>query len=189
MGAANAGVRRTHIRKAEPSDARSIAEVHIAAWQAAYRGLLPDTTLEHLSVEDAEVRWRERLVEPWAEILVLTQDEQIVGYVGYGPTRDESLDPEKVGEIYVLYVTPAAWRKGYGTDLLREAMHRLCQGASREVILWVLHNNEQAIAFYEAAGFLVDGAKQVKRRQDGTSMIVARYRHQFVDSGRGHPSC
>lgn len=179
METANAGGRRVHIRRAKPSDARGIAEVHVGAWKSAYRGLLPEPVLERLSVEDAEARWQERLAEPWAELLVLTEDEGIAGYVGYGPTRDEALDPKKVGEVYVLYVAPSAWRKGYGSALLREALDNLRKEGNPEVVVWVLYNNQQAIAFYEAAGFVADGARQVKERADGTQMVIARYRQRF----------
>ena len=169
------------IRPAKPSDARGIAEVHIAAWRSAYRDLLPDSVLARLSIEEAEVRWQERLAEPWAELLVLTQDEAIAGYVGYGPTRDGALDPKKVGEVYVLYVAPPAWRKGHGSALLREAMDSLRKEGSTEVVVWVLYNNERAIAFYQSAGFVADGARQVKERADGTTMVIARYRQQFEE--------
>ena len=179
METANAGGSRVHIRRAKPLDARGIAEVHVGAWKTAYRGLLPQPVLEGLSVQDAEARWRERLAEAWSELLVLTEDEGIAGYVGYGPTRDETLDPKKVGEVYVLYVAPLAWRKGYGSALLREAMDSLRKEGSREVVVWVLYNNQQAIAFYEAAGFVADGARRVKERADGTQMVIARYRRRL----------
>jgi ribosomal protein S18 acetylase RimI-like enzyme len=176
VGITKAGESQLPIRPAKSSDARGIAEVHVAAWKSAYRGLLPDAVLERLSVEDAEARWQERLSEPWAELLVLTREERIVGYVGYGPTRDEALDPKEVGEVYVLYVAPSEWRKGHGSALLREALDSLRKKGRMEVVLWVLHNNEQATAFYEAAGFVADGARQVKERADGTQMVIARYR-------------
>ena len=40
------------IRTATPEDARAIAEVHVASWRAAYRGVLPDTYLDRLSVDE-----------------------------------------------------------------------------------------------------------------------------------------
>jgi ribosomal protein S18 acetylase RimI-like enzyme len=76
----------------------------------------------------------------------------------------------------MLYVAPEHWRKGYGLALMREAMSTLEAQGVTEVILWVLHNNEQATAFYQAVGFMADGARQVKHRQDGTQMIVVRFR-------------
>lgn len=167
------------LRTVQPSDARGIAEVHVAAWKTAYRGLLPDDTLKRLSVDEAEKHWRARLAEPWGEILVLTRDGEIVGYVGYGPTRDEGADLERVGEIYVLYVAPQEWRRGHGTALLRAALDRLRQSGKIEIVLWVLHNNQQAIGFYEAAGFAADGTEQTKVRADGTLMTIARYRRRL----------
>jgi len=39
------------IRWADPSDAKGIATVLVAAWQGAYRGLFPDEALDRLSLE------------------------------------------------------------------------------------------------------------------------------------------
>jgi len=38
------------IRTARFQDARQIAEVHVDSWRAAYRGIVPDSLLEGLSV-------------------------------------------------------------------------------------------------------------------------------------------
>ncbi|MFN2227037.1 MAG: GNAT family N-acetyltransferase [Anaerolineae bacterium] len=167
------------IREVEMSDAAGIARVHVAAWRSAYRGLLPDSTLDRLSVEETEEHWRQRLADPWGDLLVLTRGEQIVAFVGYGPTHDEGADAEKVGEIYVLYVAPDEWRRGHGMALTQAALDDLRAGGRTEALLWVLHDNERAIAFYEATGFLADGTTQVKERRDGTRMTVARYRRRL----------
>jgi hypothetical protein len=52
------------IRRAELSDAKGIAAVHVAAWRVAYRGLLPDDVLDRLSIEDSAKRWWERIAKP-----------------------------------------------------------------------------------------------------------------------------
>lgn len=170
---------RTHIRRAAPPDAGGIARVHVAAWRVAYRSLLPDSTLAGLSIEDTEERWRKRLAEPWGEVLVLIVDGRVAAFVGYGPTQDEGADRETVGEIYVLYVDPDQWQQGHGTALLRAAVDNLRASGRVEVVLWVLHDNERAIAFYKAGGFAADGTTQVKERRDGTRMTVARYRRRL----------
>jgi len=49
------------LRAAVPADARAIAEIHVASWRSAYRGLLPDSLLDAMSVDELEQRWRSRL--------------------------------------------------------------------------------------------------------------------------------
>ncbi|MBN1661539.1 MAG: GNAT family N-acetyltransferase [Anaerolineae bacterium] len=173
--------RRACLRDAHHADAAGMAQVQVAAWQVAYRGLLPDSTLDRLTVEAAEKQWRERLSDPAGEYLVLADTGRVAGFVGYGPAHDEDVDPQQVGEIYMLYVAPEQWRQGYGIALVREAVARLGGKGATEIVLWVLHNNEPAIAFYQAAGFVADGARQVKQRRDGTQMLLARYRRQAVN--------
>jgi len=168
---------KTPIRRAKSSDARGIAKVHVAAWKAAYRGLLPDNTLDQLSVDDSEARWKERLAGAWGKILVAEQKDRIIGFAACGASRDEDLD--KVGELYVIYVHPEEWRKGYGATLIGEAMKHLREAGFEEVVLWVLRGNQQAIRFYEAAGFVADGASKVKQRTDGTELPVIRYRQSL----------
>ena len=40
------------IRPATEADARTIAEIHVAGWVAAYRGMVPDELLASLSVDE-----------------------------------------------------------------------------------------------------------------------------------------
>ena len=122
------------IRRAGPGDAGGIARVLVAAWRAAYRGLLSDEVLDRLSVEDAERRWGERIARPWGHILVAEQAARLVGFAACGESQDEDVDRERVGEIYVLYVHPEVWRRGVGTALLREALARLRADGFRVLI-------------------------------------------------------
>lgn len=52
------------IRAAEVSDAGAIAAVHVASWQVAYRGLLPESVLTGLSVAGREQMWSAILAPP-----------------------------------------------------------------------------------------------------------------------------
>ncbi len=45
----------TTIRRAVPDDARSIAEVHVETWRAAYRGMVSDSVLDALDVERVRI--------------------------------------------------------------------------------------------------------------------------------------
>ena len=167
------------IRRAETSDAKGIGEVRVAAWKSAYRGLLPDRVLDGLLVEDSERSWREHIAKSLLHILVVEHEERIVGFAACGNSQDEDVDREKVGELHVMYVHPEEWRRGYGKALLEKAMSHLRGEGYESVILWVLRGNEQAIGFYEGAGFEADGASRVKRRSDGTEMPIVRYRRRL----------
>ena len=164
------------IRTAKRSDARGIAEVHVAAWQSAYRDLLPDHLLDGLSVKVLEKRWGERIASSWGHLFVCEQAGRIVGFAACGVSRDENIEPGKAGEVHVVYVDPEEWRQGHGSLLLGEALGSLREQGFREALLWVLEGNQRAIAFYEAAGFEADGTSKVKTRADGTEMNVTRYR-------------
>ncbi len=161
------------IRKASVSDSQGIAQVHVAAWRSAYRGLFADDVLDRLAVDDSERRWRERIVKPWGHIFVVELEYRIVGFAACGRSQDEDID--KVGELYVIYVHPQEWRRGYGEMLLGKAVGRVQRDGFEKVTLWVLRGNEQAIGFYEAAGFVADGASRIKRRADGLEMPLVRY--------------
>lgn len=88
------------IRDAQPSDAGDIAAVHVASWQVAYRGLLPDDILADLSVPDRERTWRKILVDPppRTTILLATCGAAVVGFAALGPGRDPNTGAED-GEL------------------------------------------------------------------------------------------
>lgn len=177
------------IRRAKPSHARGIAEVHVAAWRSAYRGLLPDDVLDRLTVEEVEGRWKERLSHAWRHVFVAQENAhdgghengRVVGFAGCGPVQDEEAEGEgeEVGEIYVVYVHPETWRQGYGSALLDGGLAGLRDDGFAQAILWVLRDNRQAIGFYEAMGFAADGGSKTKRRADGTEMPLVRYRRRL----------
>jgi GNAT superfamily N-acetyltransferase len=106
------------IRAARPDDARPVAEVHVASWRHAYRGLLPDESLERLSVDDREAMWRRAFEDPDPKsgAFVAEVDGRIVGFASFGPSRDEDV-PDGTGEVPAIYVEPAALGTGVGREL------------------------------------------------------------------------
>src|SRR5271157_4790297 len=89
------------VRRAEPEDAESIAQVHIQTWQTAYRGQLPDGYLDGLSQEldhRTEI-WRAHISAPRTsqlEIWVAGTGAQVQGFAALGPGR--GTDPSVTGD-------------------------------------------------------------------------------------------
>jgi ribosomal protein S18 acetylase RimI-like enzyme len=141
------------VRHATPRDAKAIADIHVATWQAAYKDLMPEEYLSKISVEKRLAYWREAIEFSEPQLLVATDGDEIVGFVGFDRSRDAGTK-STVGEIWAMYVAPAHWGKGAGLALWDGAREGLKEEGCTQVTLWVLLHNERALRFYEqAAGF------------------------------------
>ena len=141
------------VRPAAPRDARAIAEIHVATWQAAYQGVIPDDFLKAMTIEKRLGYWREAIEYSDPQILVATDADKVIGFVGFDRSRDAGTK-STVGEIWALYITPEHWRQGAGLALWDGARDGLKDEGCTQVTLWVLVANERALQFYEqAAGF------------------------------------
>lgn len=164
------------IRAATIADAHDIAEVHVASWKAVYRGLMPDSVLNGLSVPKRAAMWQRIIAEQKFRLLVAEHDGRIVGLVNFGPTRDPDAVPGLIGEILAIYVDPDFWHEGIGRGLLAAAFLELKSAGHNEVALWVLDSNSRARVFYERAGFSVDGATKTEIVGDDAKIQEVRYR-------------
>jgi L-amino acid N-acyltransferase YncA len=161
------------IRFAGVSDARAIATVHVASWKVIYQGHIPEKILENLSVDDRENLWTS-LLHDNVKVLVLEEQEQIIGFASFGSGRDQDIDSSSVAEITAIYLNPDKWRKGFGKLLLGAAIEEIKNNGYRNVCLWVLDSNLQARNFYENSGFT--NRSEVKLEQkNGYTLREIRY--------------
>lgn len=139
------------VRPETEADCDALAQLHVLAWQKAYRGLLPDEILDTLSVQEwAQVR-RERFDNDGPRRTVVAElDGVVVGFARFGPDRHE----EEFGEIQAIYVHPDFWGTGAGDALIQEALENLPQ---QEIRLWMLEGNERAQRFYARHGLHPNG--------------------------------
>ena len=160
------------VRRAVAGDAEDIAQVHVAAWQHAYRGILPDALLASLSVPARTASWRRQLAEPQdvATWVVRNADHPVRGFVAAGPSRDADA-PAGTRELYSLYVHPDAWGTGLGSRLMATALEVLPDAST----LWVLEANERARRFYARHGWRLDGARRQESRRPAV-LDEVRYR-------------
>lgn len=141
------------VRPASARDAKAIAEIHVATWQAAYQDLMPEDYLKTMTVEKRQAYWREAIEYSEPQLLVATDADKVVGFVGFDRSRDAGTK-SSVGEIWALYVAPAHWGKGAGVVLWDGAREGLKEEGCTQVTAWALLRNERALRFFEhAAGF------------------------------------
>ena len=177
-GAAMTEVRDTvSIRTARVPDVEAIAHVRVAAWRAAYRGLMPDSYLDRADLEDTEAEYlRDRLrsMRDGVRISVAEMDGRIVGYCAYGCGEHGDAEPA-TGGVYDLYVHPEVWRRGVGQRLLAYATEYFKAQRFSEATLFVFEANARASKFYEQVGWHADGHREIYERA-GFSLPVLRYR-------------
>ena len=140
------------VRPATLRDAKGIAEIHVAALQDAYKGLLPDAALDTLSVQTRQAFWREAIDFCEPQVLVAHIDNELMGFVGFDRSRDKGT-PSTVGEIWAMYANPIHWDKGVGLALWDAARDGLQEEGCTKVTLWCYLRNQRALRFFDLAGF------------------------------------
>jgi ribosomal protein S18 acetylase RimI-like enzyme len=139
------------IRPARPDDIDGIAAVHSRAWQAAYRGILPASTLQAFTVENRRKFWAGvGLGGPERPVFVAVDQDRIVGFAVCGPPRDPDMPFD--GELYVINVDPGRWRHGVGRRMFAHCVDHLSARGRGSFYLWVIAGNERARQFYESFG-------------------------------------
>src|SRR5438128_1217377 len=123
------------IRVASSTDAHAIAQIHVSAWQTAYRGLVPDDYLDALSVSIRESNWTNSIKDGRPQILVADSGKGLSGWVAFDRCRDED-KPEHTGEIWAIYVLPAYLGQGIGRELWLRARAELTRLGYLYVTLW-----------------------------------------------------
>lgn len=145
------------IREATVADVDAIAQVHVAAWRAAYSGLVPQAFIGSMTVEKRRELWREHFGDPQMRAFVVEDERGIAGFASWGPAED----PDRAAataELHGIYLLPRAIGIGVGRDLLARVTRDMTRLGYEQAILWVLEANTRARRFYETAGWRWDGS-------------------------------
>ena len=166
------------VRLTTVDDAGAIAAVHVAAWRAAYAGLMPQDVLDGLSVEKRTAEWQRSLSIAGPDMTsVVTDDANIVvGFVRYGLAHDASYVDQRHGELFAINLQPEVWRRGFGRQLCEQVLAHAATRQWRCLTLWVLRENTRARAFYERLGFFADGEQKTDSTLVGAPLDELRYR-------------
>ena len=142
------------IRKAKVADIEQIAKVHIACWRTTYKGIISDDFLENkLSLERSKKNWANSITNFPDSILLVAENEsnEIVGFCSGGLNREKEKIPQFEGELMAIYILEKYQKKSIGTKLVKEFVKALQKKNIRNMIIWVLKENESKF-FYEKLG-------------------------------------
>jgi ribosomal protein S18 acetylase RimI-like enzyme len=164
------------VRPAGVPDAAGLARIRLAAWRAAYRGIVPAAVLDALDPDAETARWRTSLSTPRPAFtrVAIAGSSPRAGPATTNPTGRAG-EVAGFGEVYAIYVDPEVQGRGIGRALIEAGVRGLTARRFAEAILWVFEANAPARGFYEKMGWAADGA--VKPFEiGGAAPLEVRYR-------------
>jgi len=147
---------RYAVRPARLADAAAIARVHVASWNAAYRGILPDDVLARHDVGH-RLDTRRRILQDTDGLHLVAHDTTFGDIVGFCDAGRARRPGPWQGEVYAIYLLHHARYLGIGRQLFDHTMAWMRARNWSSMIVWVLENNPHARRFYEALGGRASG--------------------------------
>jgi ribosomal protein S18 acetylase RimI-like enzyme len=137
-------------RLAVPADAKAVANLHADSWRRHYRGAYSDAFLDGDVDADRLAVWTDLLRRPDPRRFAILADSG--GLVGFANTLFDD-DPTWGALLDNLHVADGHKRRGIASRLLALTAEALLERPERTgLYLWVLEQNIDAQAFYEARG-------------------------------------
>lgn len=131
------------IRRATPADLPAIADLHVASWRAAYRGMLSDSYLDG-PMQDLRDGWSS--LGAGRLVLVACEEERVHGFAAFWPDHQDGAYLDN------LHVDPSLRRAGIGAALLRASIAAVRARGVGSMWLSVMAQNTAARRFYAAQG-------------------------------------
>jgi ribosomal protein S18 acetylase RimI-like enzyme len=141
------------LRRATAADAAAIAALRIDSWRASYTGVIPDSYLDDMNVDESTELWLRILSAPGAKttaVFVAEVDREIVGFSAGMMLVEKKFDFD--AELTATYLKPAAQDQGLGTRLVRMVADSFQTLGANGLLVWVLSENKAGRQFYEKLG-------------------------------------
>lgn len=161
------------VTAARLDDCPALARINVASWRAAYASLFPAEYLASLCVADREASWRGIIETSASRTLAARRGGEVLGYITFGACRDAGAAKTR-GEVWALYVAPAAWSSGAGWALWQAARVRLLHRGCEDVSLWVLSGNERGQRFYRSVGFEQEAGSAQRFERGGATLTEVK---------------
>lgn len=137
------------IRKNELKDQAQMARIKIDGWRTAYDKIIASKYLKQLNYEEQTKRYMNSFEEYRDLVLVAVRGEEVLGYSCFS-LEDKSGKYD--AELVSLYIKKEESNRGIGSNLLIETAKELLSKGKKNMIVWCLSDNTNAIKFYQGLG-------------------------------------
>lgn len=140
------------IRLNRLEDQEQMANIKVNSWQKTYKNIIDEQYLNSLNIEEQTTKYIASFDDYKNCVLVAINKEnnQVIGYSCFDSNEKEEYNADC--EIVSLYIDPNFTNKGIGTSLFRETIKYLKGYNKRNMLIWCLKENKNALEFYKKLG-------------------------------------
>jgi len=149
------------MRYGKRRDLKQAAALLNECWRWAYKDIFDAAYLESMSDKGRHKKLLKGYKDGKRPLLLFGDAGELLGFCGFGESMTPGYPDD--GEISAIYVRENAIGKGYGHALFTRAEKELYAQGYRNLVLDVLSQNERAIAFYLAHGYVKVQDRQFSR--------------------------
>lgn len=140
-------------------DQEQMAHIRIDGWRNTYEKIIAEKYLKGLNYEEMTERFWRSFDEYKEKVLVAVRGNEVLGYSCF-EAKEKSFKYDS--ELISLYIKGTELHRGIGTSLFKETAKELYSRGCRNMIVWCLKGNDNAINFYESLGGINSEIKMAK---------------------------
>ena len=159
-------------------DQEQMAQIKIDGYRNTYSGIIASTYLNGMDVKEQTERYYRSFDEYKDKVLVAVKGSEVLGYSCLDP-KDGSLKYDS--ELVSLYIKNEYQHRGIGKALFLETAKELFSLGKRNMIVWCLKDNVNAIKFYESLGGIKSETKMAKIGEETYEEYGYRFDLEEID--------
>ena len=160
------------VRPATVADTPAMGRLHVRAWQAAYRGQMPDGYLDALEASERAAGWERALgrERPRGAVLVAERAGEVVGFAALSPYKERPAYRTSVEDS--VYVHRDHQGRGVGRLLLGALLDTAGASGFHAVFARIVGGHEASIRLHASFGFETIGTEREVGRKFGKWLDV-----------------
>ena len=147
------------IRYNRLEDQSQMARIKIDGWQNTYDQIIASKYLKGMDYEEQTQRYYRSFDEYKKRVLVAIKGNEVLGYACFDP-KEKAFKYDS--ELESLYIKNSEHNKGIGTALFKEVSKELLANGRKNMIVWCLVDNTNAINFYKNLGGIISETKMAQ---------------------------